>query len=99
MLAIDQVVAIARRAPAYIDGEIVELAAMLTVTQLRRVLARYPFPTMPDDDTAEPDPLDDTSPTDGDRWWCGSTDDGRWRLHAATTMTQGRRARATRRPS
>lgn len=48
-LAVDQVAAIAKRAPAYIDTEIDELGRMLSVTQLRRLLARYPFPEPPVD--------------------------------------------------
>lgn len=43
-LSIDQVVAIVRRAPSWIDSEILELGRMLGVTQLQRTLAKYPFP-------------------------------------------------------
>lgn len=46
-LSIDQMVAIARRAPSWIDGEILELGRMLNVTQIRRLLAQYPFPDAP----------------------------------------------------
>jgi hypothetical protein len=46
-LSIDQMIAIANRAPWWSDGEVCELAKMLTVTQLRRTLAQYPFPDIP----------------------------------------------------
>jgi hypothetical protein len=46
-LAVDQMAAIAKRAPWWIDREIVELGRMLTVTQLVRTLATYPFPDHP----------------------------------------------------
>ena len=54
-LAIDQMAAIAQRAPWWSDSEVCDLATMLTVGQLRRALAQYPFPDIP--------PSDDTSPT------------------------------------
>jgi len=49
-LGIDQMAAIARRAPWWIDAQIAELAPRLTVTQLRRTLAAYPFPSIPHPD-------------------------------------------------
>ncbi len=52
-LAIDQLVAIVKRAPAYIDSGILELGRMLTVTQIRRLLARYPFPEPPPGESAD----------------------------------------------
>jgi hypothetical protein len=53
-LAIDQIAAIAQRAPWWSDSEVCDLAKLLTVGQLRRALAQYPFPDIP--------PTDDTSP-------------------------------------
>lgn len=46
-LAIDQMAAVAHRAPWWTDSEVCALAKMLTVTQLRRTLERYPFPDIP----------------------------------------------------
>ena len=43
-LAVDQMAAIAARAPWWTDNEVSDIAKLLTVGQLRRVLARYPFP-------------------------------------------------------
>jgi hypothetical protein len=43
-LAVDQMAAIAARAPWWTDNEVSDLAKLLTVGQLRRALARYPFP-------------------------------------------------------
>lgn len=49
-LSVDQMAAIATRAPWWTDGQIAELAPMLTVSQLRRSLAQYPFPDVPNPD-------------------------------------------------
>ncbi len=46
-LAIDQVVAVVRRAPWWADREVCELARNATVHQLRTALATYPFPDYP----------------------------------------------------
>ena len=43
--------AIAKRAPWWIDHEICDLGRMLTVSQLSRTLATYPFPDHPHPDT------------------------------------------------
>jgi Domain of unknown function (DUF222)/HNH endonuclease len=43
-LGFDQMTAIARRAPWWTDEQMAALAPRLTVTQLRRTLAAYPFP-------------------------------------------------------
>jgi hypothetical protein len=71
-LAVDQMVAIAKRAPWWIDHEILELGKMLTVTQLTRTLSSYPFPDHPhpDDAAAEPEcepaPAESASSADSD---------------------------------
>jgi hypothetical protein len=51
-LSVDQMTAIARRAPWWTDGQLSDLARKLTVWQLRRLLARYPFPSISADDAA-----------------------------------------------
>lgn len=45
-LSLDQMAALARKAPWWSDAESCEYAATLTVTQLRRVLSQYPFPEL-----------------------------------------------------
>ncbi len=89
-LAVDQVAAITKRAPEYIDTEILELGRMLTVTQLRRLLGRYPFPEPPADVTtgetdevsAEPRPDDTDIEADFERTTpqphAGTDDDDRF---------------------
>jgi hypothetical protein len=54
-LAVDQMAAIAARAPWWTDTEVCDLAKMLTVGQLRRTLARYPFPDIASPDADQPD--------------------------------------------
>ena len=49
-LAIDQVVAVVRRAPWWADREVCELARNATVHQLRTALSKYPFPDYPNPD-------------------------------------------------
>ncbi|MGB0113767.1 MAG: DUF222 domain-containing protein [Ilumatobacteraceae bacterium] len=49
-LAVDQMAAIAQRAPWWTDREILGLGRNLTVRQLRNTLARYPFPEVPTPD-------------------------------------------------
>ena len=51
-LAVDQMAAIANRAPWWTDNEICDLAKFLTVGQLRRTLPEYPFPDIPSPDDA-----------------------------------------------
>ena len=64
-LAVDAMAAIARRAPWWTDAGACNYGQAMTVTQLRRVLAKYPFPDIahPDDETA----ADDTSVDEADR--------------------------------
>ena len=75
-LAVDQMVAIANRAPWWTDHEVCGLAKMLTVGQLRRTLAQYPFPDIPksndDDDAATPST--DTNGDDSDAPSDGNAD-------------------------
>jgi hypothetical protein len=80
-LAVDQVAAVAKRAPAWADREVAELARHATVAQLRSVLAGYVF----DDDiaTGEPDHSPDTPPADQDR--CSFHTDERGRFHLSAT--------------
>ena len=55
-LAIDQMAAIAKRAPWWTDSAVCGHGKAMTVSQLRRVLARYPFPDIPK--PGEPDDAD-----------------------------------------
>ncbi len=48
-LSLDQTASIARKAPWWTDVESCEYATLMTVPQLRRVMAKYPFPTLDDD--------------------------------------------------
>jgi hypothetical protein len=63
-LSIDQMASIARRAPWWTDREICNLGRMLTVSQLDRTLATYPFPFHPHPDA--PTPSDDERPSTDD---------------------------------
>ena len=66
-LAIDQVVAVVRRAPWWADREVCELARNATVHQLRTALSKYPFPDYPNPDDPEPDPASaDTNDSEPD---------------------------------
>ena len=49
-LAIDQMATLANRAPWWTDNEICDLAKFFTVGQLRRTLAKDPFPDIPSPD-------------------------------------------------
>jgi hypothetical protein len=73
-LAIDQMAAVAQRAPWWTDGEICALAKMLTVSQLRRTLAQYPFPDIarPGDHTTDMNNATDPGAADG----AATADDG-----------------------
>jgi hypothetical protein len=64
-LAIDQMAAIAKRAPRWTDQQVCGHGTTMTVTQLRRVLARYPFPDIanPDTDPVDTDPADESGDT------------------------------------
>ena len=102
-LAIDQMAAIANRAPWWTDNEICDLAKFLTVGQLRRTLAKYPFPDIPSPDDAsgpaDPGPTADEpdNARSGDaeaasaphRMWWGIGDDGVFRLHAECDPLDG----------
>ena len=54
-LSLDQVAPIAKRAPWWTDAQISKLATNLTVTQVRRVVSKYPFPDIPNPDAVEAD--------------------------------------------
>ena len=55
-LSLDQAAAVAARVPAAYEEDVCELATMMTVTQLRRLVSRYPF---------EPDEPDDSAGSEG----------------------------------
>ena len=74
-LSLDQMATIARNAPAWADVQSRDYAIVMTVTQLRQVLRKYPFPVLdeeghevPDADPVAPGPADnqpgDTDPVD-----------------------------------
>ena len=48
-LSLDQAASIARKAPWWTDAESCDYAALMTVTQLRRVMSKYPFPVLDTD--------------------------------------------------
>jgi hypothetical protein len=72
-LAVDQMAAVAKRAPWWADREVCDLARHATVHQLRTALGRYPFPDIPApgtgvqvSDTEVSDTTQPPSPTDND---------------------------------
>ena len=54
-LSLDQMATIARNAPAWTDVQSRDYAIVMTVTQLRHVLQKYPFPALDDDGRELPD--------------------------------------------
>jgi hypothetical protein len=64
-LSLDQMAAIARNAPAWADVQSRDDAIVLTVTQLRHVLQKYPFPALDDHGREVPD-VDLDAPASGD---------------------------------
>jgi hypothetical protein len=54
-LSLDQMATIARNAPAWTDVQSRDYAVVMTVTQLRHVLQKYPFPALDDDGRELPD--------------------------------------------
>lgn len=65
-LSVDQMTAVARRAPWWTDTEICDLARNMTVHQLRTTLNTYPFPDIPRGDDPHNSPTDDTPTDDAD---------------------------------
>jgi hypothetical protein len=70
-LSVDQLAAIAKRAPWWTDIEIADIGSHMTVGQLRRTLGKYKFPAIPkpddsDDHIDDPDPDPDPGPAAGD---------------------------------
>jgi len=63
-LSVDQMTAVARRAPWWTDTEICDLARNMTVHQLRTTLNSYPFPDIPRSDEAENAGPGDSATTD-----------------------------------
>lgn len=64
-LSLEQMAAIAERAPSWTDDQMSGLGVNLTVSQIRRTLGRYPFPT---DDPVAPDQIGgDERPADEER--------------------------------
>jgi hypothetical protein len=81
-LEVDQVAVVVTRTPSWADAEVCRLARHATVTQLRTVVGRYPFPS-----TGEPP----AAPTQAahDRCSFGVRDDGRFRLYAEGAEDRG----------
>ena len=76
-LSLDQMATIARNAPAWTDVQSRDYAIVMTVTQLRHVLRKYPFPTLDDAGHEVPDPPESGNVEPGDRSASsGSGDDG-----------------------
>jgi hypothetical protein len=63
-LAVDQMAAVAKRAPWWADREVCDLARYATVHQLRTALGRYPFPDIPAPDNVRP--VQDTQASDAE---------------------------------
>jgi hypothetical protein len=64
-LSLDQMATIARNAPTWADVQSRDYAIVLTVTQLRHVLQKYPFPVLDDHGCEVPDANPD-APESGD---------------------------------
>ncbi|MGK0275849.1 MAG: hypothetical protein ACI9N0_002236 [Ilumatobacter sp.] len=76
-LSLDQMATIARNAPAWTDVQSRDYAIVMTVTQLRHVLQKYPFPALDDDGRELPDePPATADAATGDAASGGSVDDG-----------------------
>ncbi|MEZ7962506.1 MAG: DUF222 domain-containing protein, partial [Ilumatobacter sp.] len=54
-LSLDQMATIARNAPAWADVQSRDYAIVMTVTQLRQVLRKYPFPVLDEEGHEVPD--------------------------------------------
>lgn len=76
LLSLDQVAAIARRAPWWTDADSCGYGTQMTVPQLRRVMSQYPFPDLDEDgrevrhapaagDTVPEESNDGANPTSG----------------------------------
>jgi hypothetical protein len=72
-LSLDQMATIARNAPAWADVQSRDYAIVMTVTQLRHVLQKYPFPALddhgcevPDADPDVPESLEDEAEVEAD---------------------------------
>ncbi len=71
-ISFDQALAVVKRAPAWADRQAGTMAQYATVSQMRRILGRYPFeseqPTSPGDNPPQQSPHDpvDTDPVDTD---------------------------------
>ena len=80
-LTVDAMAAIAKRAPWWTDKTARTYGTTMTISQLRRVLAKYPFPDIPhpDDDAMGDNTTDDESavdPVDADAHDETAADDG-----------------------
>jgi hypothetical protein len=60
-LSLDQMAAIASRAPWWADTEICQMATLMTVRQIRHVVGNYPFPDIPNPDHPDPEPANTTT--------------------------------------
>ena len=70
-LSLDQMTAAATKVPAWADHDVAELAPMLTVRQLQRLLGKYDFTDIAEPDSPEPGITapDDTDTDRGRRRW------------------------------
>jgi len=73
-LSLDQMATIARNAPTWTDVQSRDYAVVMTVTQLRHVLQKYPFPALDDHGREVPDTRESANVESGDR--SASGDDG-----------------------
>jgi hypothetical protein len=76
-LSLDQMATIARNAPTWTDVQSRDYAIVMTVTQLRHVLRKYPFPALDEHGREVPD-ADPNAPESGDTASCdnGPVDTG-----------------------
>jgi len=82
-LSVDQVICVARHAPAHNDAEVASFAKVATVTQLRSTLSRYRSPTKPSRAPSTPPsrrrrqpPPQPTAPPPKGSWGCSTTATG-----------------------
>jgi hypothetical protein len=88
-LSLDQMATIARNAPTWTDVQSRDYAIVMTVTQLRHVLRKYPFPALDDDGREVTETgLVDTASCDRSASG-GSVDDGSGTEPDASTDTDG----------
>lgn len=89
-LSLDQVLPIAAKVPAWAEAEVAELARHATPSQLRRVVARYPFAEQVPPDDAPPAPAPPVPPPVEESVSLFPEDDGSWRLKGRLNAEHGR---------